>query len=91
MNLPMLFFGVLLSSLYATVFHLWRGGGFLRLVVYLLLSWLGFWLGHMLGGQVGWTLGDLGSLHALPATLGSLIMLALGYWLGLNRQTASGR
>ncbi|MCL4562665.1 MAG: hypothetical protein M1281_18895 [Chloroflexi bacterium] len=83
MTLPTLFFGVLLSSLYGAVFHLWKDGGLPRLFLFLVLSWAGFWIGHLLANQLGWTFVSVGTLHVGLATLGSLAFLAGGYWLSL--------
>jgi hypothetical protein len=86
MNLPGLLLGIVISTLYGAIFHLWRGGGLGRLMLYIILSWIGFWSGQFLANYLGWTLFTVGSLHLGLATLGSLILLLLGYWLSLVRQ-----
>jgi hypothetical protein len=53
MSLPSILFGVLLSTLYGAAFHLWRGGGLGRLVLYLVLGWIGFWAGQILASSLG--------------------------------------
>jgi hypothetical protein len=83
MTLPALIFGLLISTLIGSAFHLWRGGGLGRLILYILLSWFGFWAGHLLGDQVGWTFWSIGPLRLGMACLGSLICLGFGYWLSL--------
>ena len=83
MSIPTLFLGLILSTLYGALFHLWRGGNAGRLLLYLLLAWLGFWLGQMIANYLHVTFDMLGQLHLLFATLGSLISLAIGYWLSL--------
>lgn len=83
MNLPALLFGLLLSTLYGAVFHLWRGGGLGRLLLYLILGWLGFWTGQVLAGRLGWEFGSLGTLHVGMASLMAVIFLLVGYWLSL--------
>jgi uncharacterized membrane protein YeaQ/YmgE (transglycosylase-associated protein family) len=83
MTLPSLLLGLIVSTLYGALFHLWRGGGLLRLAFYLLLSWAGFWIGHFIAGYLGWSFDSLGSLHLGSASLGSFIFLFLGYWLSL--------
>lgn len=83
MPLPSILFGVILSSLYGALFHLWRGGSLGRLILYIILSWVGFWAGHVLGGQLGWSFASVGALNTGMATLGSLLFLGLGYWLSL--------
>lgn len=83
MSLPSLLIGVLISSLYGAAFHLWRGGGLGRLILYLLLGWAGFWIGHLLAGRLDWTFASLGPLHLGLATITSLAFLLLGHWLSL--------
>lgn len=81
MTIPAFAFGLLISSLYGAVFHLWRGGGVGRLLLYLLLSWLGFWIGQLMASRLGWTFGSVGPLHLGLATISSFLFLLLGYWL----------
>ncbi len=83
MTLPSLLLGVLLSTLYGAVFHLLRGGGLGRLLLYILFSWVGFWAGHFVASYFNWTYDSLGALHLGTASIGSLLVLLVGYWLSL--------
>jgi uncharacterized membrane protein YeaQ/YmgE (transglycosylase-associated protein family) len=83
MSIPTLFLGLILSTLYGALFHLWRGGNAGRLLLYLLLSWIGFWIGQLVGNLLNVSFDTLGQLHLLFATLGSVIFLAIGFWLSL--------
>jgi hypothetical protein len=83
MTIPVMIFGLLLSSLYGALFHLWKNGGLGRLLLFLALSWVGFVAGQLLGQQVGWTFWSVGTLNVGMATIGSLIFLGVGYWLSL--------
>ena len=83
MHIPSLVLGFILSTLYGALFHLWRGGNAGRLLLYLLLAWIGFWLGQLIASYLDITFDTLGQLHLLFATLGSLIFLIIGYWLSL--------
>jgi hypothetical protein len=83
MTLPSIVLGIFISSLYGAIFHLWRGGDGGKLILYLLFSWIGFWLGQIVGDTVGILIGNLGPLHIGSATLGSLVILGIGYWLSL--------
>jgi uncharacterized membrane protein YeaQ/YmgE (transglycosylase-associated protein family) len=83
MSIPTLFLGLILSTLYGALFHLWRGGNAGRLLLYLILAWVGFWLGQLIGNYLKLSFDTLGQLHIVFATLGSLIFLAIGYWLSL--------
>jgi len=83
MTLPSFILGIFISSLYGALFHLWRGGDGGKLFLYLIFSWIGFWLGHFIGNTFTINLVSLGPLHLGTATLGSLIILGIGYWLSL--------
>ena len=83
MSIPTIILGLILSTLYGALFHLWRGGNAGRLLLYLLLAWIGFWLGQLIANFLNISFDTLGQLHLLFATLGSLIFLAIGYWLSL--------
>ncbi len=86
MTIPAIFFGVLVSTFIGAAFHLIKNGGLGRLVLYLLLSWIGFWGGHILGQSLNWTFFSVGSLRFGMALAGCLAVLLLGYWLSLVRQ-----
>lgn len=75
--------GFILSTLYGSLFHLWRGGGVGRLIFYIALSWIGFWIGHWLGLSFDLTVGKIGALQFLTATIGSVLCLLIGHWLSL--------
>lgn len=83
MTLPGLVWGVLLSTFYGAAFHVWKGGGLGRLVLYLLLAWIGFWAGHLLASYLKWSFDSFGALHFGTATVGALVFLAVGHWLSL--------
>jgi hypothetical protein len=83
MTIPAVLFGVFLSTLYGALFHFWRGGDKKRLILYLVLSWVGFWIGQFLGSSMGWSFAEVGPLNLGMATLGSVIFLGVGYWLSL--------
>ncbi len=81
MTFPAIFFGIVLSSVYGTAFHLWKGGSLNRLFLYIVLSWLGFWIGHIVGGALGWSFAAAGPINAGMATFGSAVFLFGGEWL----------
>ncbi len=87
-TLPAVILGIVISSLIGALFHLWRGGGPLRLLLYLVLSWVGFWLGHIAATQLGWTFWSVGPLHLGMAILGCIAVLGFGYWLSLIQGAA---
>jgi len=83
MTLPSILPRVVLSTLYGAAFHLLRGGSLGRLILYIVLSWIGFWAGHIFAQLMGWSFVRVGALDAGFATLGSLLFLGVGYWLSL--------
>ena len=83
MTLPIILIGFVFASLYGSVFHVFRGGGFWRLLYYIVLAWIGFWIGHYVGNNFGMTIGSLGPLRLGAATIGAVIVLGIGYWLSL--------
>ena len=90
MTLPALIFGVILSTFYGAAFHFWKDGGLGRLVLYLLLGWVGFWVGHFLAAYSKWSFDSLGALHFGTATVGALAFLAVGHWLSLVKVERKG-
>lgn len=85
MELPALLIGFFISTIYGLAFHLLTGGGLGRLVLSVLLAWLGFWAGHFIANSLGLEFASLGTLRLGAATAGSLLFLALGYWLSQVR------
>jgi hypothetical protein len=83
MTIPGYLLGFMVSTLYGALFHVWRGGGAGRFLLYLILSWSGFWAGHFLAERLGWSFASIGALHLGMATAGSVLFLGIGYWLSL--------
>ena len=81
MTLPSLLFALLIALLYGALYHLFRGGGFWRLLFYLGLSVIGFAVGHLIGLWRGWIFIPLGSLNVGMSSIGSIITLGIGDWL----------
>jgi riboflavin transporter FmnP len=81
MTLPALLFAFLLALLYGALYHLIRNGGFWRLILYFILSVVGFTIGHFMGLWRGWVFIPIGSLNLGMSSLGSLIILIFGDWL----------
>ena len=82
MTLPTILLGLLIALLYGALYHLIRGGTFWRLLLYLGLSVLGFAAGHIVGLWRGWVFVPLGSLNFGISSIGSMVILLLGDWLG---------
>jgi hypothetical protein len=86
MTLPAFLFGFLISTLLGAMFHLWKNGGFGRLLLYLIFAWVGFWAGHLLGNSLGWTFISIGPLRLGMALLVAAFTLYVGNWLSLINQ-----
>ncbi len=89
MTLPALLFGFLVSTFLGAAFHVWKGGSLGRLLLYLILAWIGFWAGHILGGRLGFTFGSIGPLRFGMAVLVAIATIFIGYWLSLINQEES--
>ncbi len=86
MTLPALLFGFLVSTFMGAAFHLWKDGGFGRLLLYIILAWAGFWSGHFIANSLGWTFGSIGPLRFGLGICVALLTLLVGYWLSLVNQ-----
>lgn len=91
MTLPALLFALLIALLYGALYHLVRDGGFWRLLLYLILSLVGFALGHLIGVWRGWIWIPLGAVNLGPSSVGSLLILLLGDWLSRIEAASEGR
>ena len=83
MTFPAIVFSFFVASIFGSLMHIWRNGGLFRLVLYLVLSWIGFFAGHIIGQILSINFLNLGTIHLGMGILGSLVLLGLGYWLSL--------
>ncbi|MGD0611595.1 MAG: hypothetical protein ABSB41_08765 [Anaerolineales bacterium] len=81
MTLPALLFGLVLASIYGTAFHFWKGGSLGRLLLFLILAWVGFIGGDILGAVLKWDFAAVGPINTGMATFGSAVFLFVGEWL----------
>ncbi len=81
MTLPAILFSLLIALLYGALYHLVRDGGFWRLILYFILSIIGFALGHLIGLWRGWVWIPLGTINLGISTVGAFVVLLLGDWL----------
>ena len=91
MTLPALLFALLVALLYGALYHFVRGGGFGRLLLFFILSIIGFALGHLISLWRGWVWIPIGLVNLGPATVGSLIILVLGDWLSRFETAPQGK
>lgn len=85
MTLPAFVFGLLVASFLGVLAHLATGGGLGRLVLFIILAWVGFWGGHLVGDYLGVTFLKVGPLNFGLAVVVALALIALGYWLSRVR------
>jgi uncharacterized membrane protein YeaQ/YmgE (transglycosylase-associated protein family) len=83
LTLPSLLLGFVISILLGAVFHVWRGGGGGKLLLYLVLGFVGFWVGQFLAERFNISYASVGSLHLGLAVPCGLSFLFLGHWLSL--------
>ena len=83
MTFPAMIFSIALAALLGSFLHLWRGGNLFRLILYLVLSIAGFFAGHFLAQSLSINFIQLGTINLGFGILGSIVFLALGYWLSL--------
>ena len=81
MTLPSLVLGIICALLIGSLFHVVVDGGPARLLLYLLLSTVGFGMGHWIGSLQNWMFFTLGPLRLGSAICGSLLFLIVGHWL----------
>ncbi|RJP50374.1 MAG: hypothetical protein C4586_06040 [Anaerolineaceae bacterium] len=81
MTFPIILFGSIIAVLLGVLFHLLRGGGGWRLLLYIGLSALGFTLGQWASLYGGWKLYLFGALDIGMGGIGSMVILILGEWL----------
>jgi hypothetical protein len=85
MTLPSIVFGLLCALLIGALFHVVVDGGLGKLLLYLVLSIIGFGVGAWIAISWSWVLIPIGPLDVGAATIGSLAFLGLGHWLSLVR------
>jgi hypothetical protein len=78
---PAFMFSFLVASFLGAAFHFWKGGGGGRLILYLILSYIGFFLGNWLGTSREISFLMIGHISGGFGALGSLILLFLSSWI----------
>ena len=81
MTIPSLIFAFLIASLLGFLYHLIRGGGLGRMLLFLIFGWVGFAVGHLVGIWQDWVLFPVGELNLGISTVGSLLFLGVGDWI----------
>jgi hypothetical protein len=64
-----------LGTTYALLFHLWSGRRLQHLLLFWLVSMLGFGLGYLIASALPFHLVTLGEVPVVEASLGALVLL----------------
>lgn len=83
MNYSSFLFGLIFAVLLGALFHLWKDGGFWKLLLYVVLSVAGTIVGHLVADNSGFTFLTIGTLRLGGAVIGSVLFLFVGHWLSL--------
>lgn len=74
---PTILFLAILAAATGLIYHLWRGGGFARLILSIIAAGVGMAIGQVLSQLFGWRLILLGEVHLVQALIGGLLVLVL--------------
>lgn len=74
---PALLLSIIVAVALGLAYHLWRGGGFARLLISIAAAWAGFAAGHLIGQLFGWQLVVIGELHMVEGLIGAMLVLVL--------------
>ncbi len=87
MTFPTFLFGSLAALLTGAMFHLVFGGDFKKLILYLVLAWVGFWAGSYFSKTLDWNIFPIGTLNIVMSEIGSILFLLIGLWLSSENQS----
>jgi hypothetical protein len=86
---PSLVLSVVVASLYAALYNLWRNGSPRDLLFCLVAAWAGFALGQAGGWLLGLGWGMIGTIYMAEGTLFAWLLLFLMNWLRMPRSETS--
>ena len=78
---PAILLSVILASLAASLFQVWKGRAVIELLLFELASLLGFALGQAIAVLADWHFLTVGQVHPVEGLAGSLLGLLLVRWL----------
>ncbi len=93
-TIPALIFALIVALLLGALYHFARGGSGWKLLLFFVLSALGFAAGQAISVWRGWVLMQFGMLDVGMGTLGSVLFLLTGDWLSridVNGNNTSGQ
>ncbi len=81
MTFPAIIFSIFVALLLGSLLHLWRGGNLVQLLIYLVLSAIGFFIAQTVANFLSIKFIQVGTINLGMGILGSLLFLGIGYWL----------
>jgi hypothetical protein len=83
---PPLVLGVVIASIYAALFNLWRNGTIRDLAFYLVAAWVGFALGQVAGWLIRLNWATIGVLYPIEGTVLCWFTLFVMNWVRMPRE-----
>jgi hypothetical protein len=84
MTIPAFIFGSFFSLLIGSFSHLILGGNLKKLILFLILGWIGFWAGYLLASQIGISFLQIGPLNLGVSSIGSVVFILFGFWVSME-------
>ncbi len=81
MTFPALIFSIIISSLYATLYHFIRGDSAFHLFVYLFVAIVGFFVGQYLDNLLNFHFYQIGTINFGTGSFFSIVLLLLSGWI----------
>ena len=78
---PAILLSVILGSIPAALFQIWKGRAAKEMLVFELAGLLGFAVGQLVAVLAGWQFLMIGQVHPVEGIVGSVIALILARWL----------
>ena len=79
---------LLIATIIATAFHFWKGKNLSSIILYVVLSYIGFIGGHVFASFLYITFDLVGAVHVVFGAIGSIISILLGHWLNPSDRNA---
>jgi hypothetical protein len=83
---PPIILAIVIASIYAALFNLWRNGTPGDLLFYLIAAWVGFGLGQAAGWLLHLNWAMIGSLYPVEGTVFCWLMLFLMSWIRMPKE-----
>jgi hypothetical protein len=87
---PPIVLSIVIASIYAALFSLWRNGSPRDLVFYLFAGWVGFAIGQAAGWLIHFNWGMIGNVYLIEGTIFCWLLLFLMQWLRMPRGKSPG-